>query len=131
MEELEFSDMSGENVEFPEARIQVVSALRSLADKQHQIRVWRDGVREPNDAWDDLTMVVNMLFDDTRVLEDPVASVGQVLRNHAEAEALQGLANLLDSLIAQLGDSPDSSYLESPSWPAIIEAARAALNTMA
>ncbi|MEV8536718.1 hypothetical protein [Streptomyces sp. NPDC051211] len=131
MEELEQPAVSYDGVEFPNARLQVVAMLQSLASPEHQQRVWLAGAPEPGGAVDDLTMVVNVLYDDTRALEDPEAVVGEVLRNENEARVLRELADLLDVLIDELGEAPDSAYLASRRWPAVVEAARKALRSMA
>ncbi|MET9347247.1 SCO4402 family protein [Streptomyces termitum] len=117
-------------VEFPDVRTQVLWSLRSLSDVHHQERVWRNGAREAGDAVDDLTSVVHVLFDDTRVLEDPENRVGWVLASDREVRALQALAALLDPLIDRLGDAADAVYLDAPEWPGVVEAAQRAFGTM-
>ncbi|GHB10108.1 hypothetical protein ACIQRS_30725 [Streptomyces termitum] len=119
-----------DRVEFPDVRTQVLWSLRSLSDVHHQERVWRNGVREAGDAVDDLTSVIHVLFDDTRVLEDPENRVGWVLVSDQEVRALQPLATLLDPLIDRLGDAPDAAYMDAPEWPGVVEAARHAFETM-
>ncbi|QES46507.1 hypothetical protein DEJ50_00145 [Streptomyces venezuelae] len=129
MEELEQPAVNYDGVEFPDARLQVVAMLSSLARPAYQQRVWLADIREPGDV-DDLTMVINIL-DDTRVLEDPEGVVGEVLRNQNEARAMRELTSLLYPLIDELGEAPDSEYLASRRWPAVVEAARKALRSMA
>jgi hypothetical protein len=130
VEDPELSAVIYDEVEFPDARLQVAAVLASLADAMHQQRVWVAGTPERQDAVDNLTLVVHVLYDDIRVLDDPEAAVGEVLRDDAEARAMHALADLLDPLIDELGDAHDSDYLASVRWPAVVEAARTALRSM-
>ncbi|WP_307792501.1 SCO4402 family protein [Streptomyces verrucosisporus] len=122
--------MGDEGVEFPGARLQVTAALRSLADAEHQRRVWVDGEPLSDDFGDDLSLVVSVLFDDIHVLENPQAAFGEVLGSREEVEAMQRLSSLLEPLLQDLGDAPDAAYLASPSWPLVVQAADAALKEM-
>ncbi|MFI1208896.1 hypothetical protein ACH4UV_14955 [Streptomyces sp. NPDC020802] len=127
---MEQPELMPEGVEFPDARLQVVASVESLADFGYQQRVWVEGNTDEGAPWDNFDLVVHILFDDTRVLENPGAAVGQVLRSPEEARAMQALASVLSPLIDELGDVADDVYLASPRWPAVVEAARAALEAM-
>lgn len=121
--------MTGD-VEFPNARINVVAALESLADPDHQQRVWRDRTPGADDEVDDFDLVVHVLFDDTRVLDDPEPPVGEVLASAREVRAARELATVLGNLIDELGDVRDEVCLASPRWPAVVTAARNMLEAM-
>ncbi|KPI22676.1 hypothetical protein OV320_1373 [Actinobacteria bacterium OV320] len=130
MGEMEQPDVMMSGVEFPDVRLNVVSVLESLADTGHQHRVWLDRGPAPDDAVDNLDLVVHVLFDDSRVLEDPEETVGEVLRSRDEARAARALAEVLGPLVDELGDVGDEVYLASPRWPAVVTAARDVLDAM-
>lgn len=130
MGEMEQPDVMMSGVEFPDVRLNVVSVLESLADTGHQHRVWLDRGPAPDDAVDNLDLVVHVLFDDSRVLEDPEEAVGEVLRSRDEARAARALAEVLGPLVDELGDVGDEVYLASPRWPAVVTAARDVLDAM-
>ncbi|WP_435270446.1 SCO4402 family protein [Streptomyces sp. 1222.5] len=121
--------MTGD-VEFPDARMNVLAALESLADPDHQQRVWRDRTPRADDPVNDFDLAVHTLFDDTRVLENPEPPVGEVLASEREVRAARDLAAVLGPLIDELGDVGDEVYLDSPRWPAVVTAARTMLETM-
>ena len=65
-------------VTFPDMRLQVVAALRSLSDVPHQQARWAR-VEEGVDYYDDLTLNVHILYDDCAVLPEPGRSVGTII----------------------------------------------------
>jgi hypothetical protein len=113
------------DVKFPDMRREVISALRSLADPEHQRLRW-GRVEEGVDYYDDLTLNVHILYDDTQVLPSPETAVPAVL-HQSEAPALQALDAVLGPLLDDLGEQPDSEFLADPRWPRVVEAARHAL----
>jgi len=116
------------NVQYPEMRDQLLSALQALADPRHQRTRW--GVEEPGvDYYDDLMLNVHILYDDCKVLPDPSTAVGRVIVDD-EVSALRALQQVLGPLLDELGSSPDGTYLSHPTWPDVIAAARTALDTM-
>lgn len=112
-------------VEFPEMRREVMRALASLADLQFQERVWLDPA-----APEDFGMNVHILFDDCEVLPEPAARVGSVLVEGAELQALRELAERLEPLLDDLGDSCDDVYLTDTRWPDVVSRASLALAAM-
>lgn len=104
------------DVEFPDVRINVVAALESLADQNYQQRVWRDRMPRADEKVDNFDLVVHVLFDDSRVLDDPEPPVGEVLASAREVRAARELAEVLGRLIDELGDVGDEVYLASPRW---------------
>ncbi|MFF2848406.1 hypothetical protein ACFVT5_19090 [Streptomyces sp. NPDC058001] len=119
-----------EGVELPEARPEIAAALRSLSDVAYQQRAWIRRMPASHDPVGDLTMTFNLLYDHYRVLADPEAALGPVLRNDAEVAAMQRLAEILDALIEERGWAEDGEYMADPAWPAVVEAAGTALQEM-
>jgi len=116
------------SVGFPAMRDEVIAALGSLADPQHQQLRW--GVNEPGvNYYDDLTLNIHVLYDDSQVLPNPSAALGAVLHDE-EVDAFLALHTALEPLLDELGDRPDRDYIADPRWPSVIAAARAALEAM-
>jgi hypothetical protein len=116
------------SVQFPAMRDQVIAALRSLANPEHQRTHW--GLSKPEvNYYDDLTLNVHILYDDCQILPDPSAAVGTVLIE-GEVEAIRRVHGALGPILDELGDRPDSDYLDDPGWPAVALAAQKALETM-
>lgn len=125
MEELVYAQMI--EVKFPEMRKSVIGAVKSLADRDYQRRVWVEG-RYPNEQYyDDFSMNVHILFDDTVVLEDPEKYLGAILASHAEVGVMEVLADALERLLDIEGrERSDLEYMESPHWDAVVTAAETA-----
>lgn len=116
------------SVEFPRMRQEVVAALHSLSDPEHQRCRW--GVAQKGVSYyDDLTLNVHILYDDCMVLPDPLAAVPAILHAH-EVPTFAELGAALGPMLDELGDRPDADYLADKRWPAVIRAARAALAVM-
>lgn len=118
------------DVEFPAMRNEVARALAALADPAYQWRAWVGQSFEKPGAYQDLTMVVNVLYDDTQVLPDPTQRVGTVLVAGAEVDALAVLSAPLTAVIDRLGEVSDADYLEAVEWPHVVRYAGIALACM-
>jgi hypothetical protein len=109
-------------------RLDVLDALESLGDAEHQRNAW--GVAgEGNRTYDDFTLNVHLLYDDTTVLPDPRSRVGEILLPE-DVAPLERLGARLGPLLTRLGNSPDAEYLSDPSWPAVVEAAKEAYSSL-
>lgn len=115
-------------VTFPDMRLQVIAALRSLGDSHHQNTRW-GRVEEGVNYYDDLTLNVHTLYDDCMVLPEPSEAVPDVLHQE-EVSALNDLEQALGPMLHDLGDRPDAHYLADPRWPAVVHAAKAALGVL-
>lgn len=114
-------------IQFPDMRTQVQSAVESLSDRSLQSR-W--GTLEPGaNFYDDLTLNVNLLYDDSMVLPDPSSAVPELLYPD-EVAALETLGATLGQLIERLGERSDRDYLCDPCWPQVVSAAARALAIM-
>jgi len=110
-------------VEYPWQRDEVLDAIRELADREHQRRVWPDPQEFQN-----FDEVIHWLYDDTWLLEEPELSIGSILRGPDEARALHPLREAVDTLLDTLGvDLTDEEYVASPLWDPVVTAARNAL----
>jgi hypothetical protein len=117
-------------VQFPAMRAEVIGAVRALSDPEYQRRVWVRREFPTTQFYDDFMQRVNIL-DDLRILEDPAAAVGDVLRSAEEAETFAPLSDALRDLFETHGtDLRDEDYLNVPEWTAVVVAARNALNAL-
>ena len=111
-------------VRFPEMRAEIVGAVAALADPAYQWSAW---VRRelPEGHYDEFTLRIHILYDDTQVLEDPDRTVGVYLKSQEEADAMRGLGHAIDSLFAELGtERSDEEYLRAPGWDLVVDAAK-------
>ncbi len=122
-------ELAVRSVDFPAMRLEIVGALASLADREYQERAWLLQRFEVPGRFEDLDLVIHILYDDTEVLPDPHSGIGAVLFE-GEAPALQNLGIRLSPLLARLGDSPAEMYLASAEWDSVVSAAGVALATM-
>ncbi|OIJ97375.1 hypothetical protein BIV23_31220 [Streptomyces monashensis] len=105
-------------------REQIISAVQALSDPDHQRRVWIERQYPHPGYFDDLTMNIHILYDDTAVLDDPSAAIGTTLRDASEARTIQCLADRLDEILDALEPEADeAAYLGHPLWPGVVEAA--------
>lgn len=129
MEAVEIVEPPVDPLRYPEMRAEVIDAVTSLADPDYQQKVWiRREYPQPG-FYDDLTTNINILFDDVCVLPDPQTRVGIVLHPN-EVDAMKALSNVLDPLIDELGDAPDTQYLNHPQWTTVVTTARQARQTL-
>lgn len=119
------------DITLPDMRAEIIASVRALADPAYQQRVWVDREYPSADYYDDLTLTVNILYDDTTVLADPRAALGRTLASEAEVEAMSRLAGELTRALDEVGrDQPDERFLASPAWPSVVDAASAALEVL-
>jgi hypothetical protein len=118
------------DVIYPEMRDEIIDAVRTLSDPEYQFRTWV--LREvPPDRIEDFDINIHILYDDTGVLENPHAAIGDVLETAAEADALTKLAHAIDSMFERVGtDLTDEQYLALPDWKSVVDAARNALSVL-
>lgn len=103
-------------------RAEVVRAVSALADPEYQRRVWLRREYPRDDFYDDLTINVHILFDDSEVLPEPAHRVGWVVLE-TELPALAVLGQRLDAVVSDLGEAADEEYLADPRWDGVVAAA--------
>lgn len=106
-------------LELPAMRVDLAAYTNSLKDGAHQQQVW---VRhEPSNLQDSFSDVVHFFFDDTSLAANPYASIGTILRDGAEAEAVAALTRRMDALLDQVGTGvPDEAYVQAAGWPEVM-----------
>lgn len=113
----------------PAVRGEVAIALRYLCDLDYQQRVWckREAPEHRADYFS-FHMAVNTLYDDAQLEGEAAAAVGDVLRDDAEARAVDALIAALERVFEEVGgaDADPCVMLKRPSWQVVLDAARAA-----
>ena len=118
-------------VKFPLMRREVMVALAGLADRDYQQRVWLEQKYPHPMYFDDLTLTINVLFDDCQILPDPMTRIGTILvEEDDELSHLHLLGRCLSELISDLGEAPDSDYLADARWESVCRNAALALAAM-
>lgn len=118
-------------VKHPWWREELFRALRKLADVEYQQQVWIKHIFPSNVTHDSLDEVIHILFDDTSLAESPEDTVGWILENEMEVEAVKQVSQALDSMLIVLGtDLSDAQYIASPYWNQIVETAATALSIL-
>ena len=115
---------------YPAMRWSVLDALASLADEEYQREMWTGNSLPRSDWFDDLTLNINILFDDCEVLPDPEKALGAVLVPGDDIERLRRLGAVLSRLIDRHGNKPDINYLNDPEWQEVVRLADLALAAM-
>ncbi|EST19957.1 SCO4402 family protein [Streptomyces roseochromogenus] len=111
-------------VRLPQMREQIIAAVHALSDPDHQRRVWIERQYPHPGYFDDLTLNVHILYDDTAVLDNPSGAIGHTLRDASEAQTMQRLADRLNEILDALDpEADDAAYLGHQLWPGVVEAA--------
>jgi hypothetical protein len=116
-------------VEFPQMRLNVVTALADLADRDYQERAWIRLDPRPHEL-SNLDTAIHILYDDFIVLPNPEEAVGSILLPGDEVDYLRELGKVLDVLIDRYGDSPDAVYMADDLWEDVMKWSRLALAAM-
>ena len=116
------------NVAWPERREDVISALRVLAAEPPTL----DGA-DVDTRFPDLTNAVHWLVDDTAWdSEDPVSSVGTILRNSVEAGAIRAVVAAVVGVSGRQGAAAaDAAWFGDSYWSEIRRLAAEALTCLA
>ena len=117
-------------VRFPAMRREVIACLESLADPEHQQRIWIER-RYPHESYfDDLAQCVNVL-DDIVPASRLEASIGTVLVSESEVRCVAAYHQALDLVFARHDrNDADAVFLADSGWPAVVDAAHLALTEL-
>jgi hypothetical protein len=118
-------------IRYPNLRINLISFLESLSDKEYQQHVWIEGRRLDGVVHDEFDYSVHFLFDDTDLARDAKSDVGYILYDDEEAESISFLTQIIDRMLKKHGTKlSDADYMALPEWPMVIDAANAALKVI-
>jgi hypothetical protein len=115
-------------IQLPHKREELIYYLTALADPVYQHRVWLKHEFPPGIVYDCFDYAVNFFFDDTALADAPQETIGWILENEEEMQAVSKVINAVDEVLNKLGtELTDEQYINSPEWQSVIESAKAAL----
>lgn len=115
---------------YPQMHEEIVRLIGKLSDPEYQQKVWVDRIYPTDKFFDNFEMTENRLED--MDLDNPHDKIGWYLRNQDEARAIKRVMQQLDIVMERhmTPTSSDADYLAAPEWPAVVDAARAALKVL-
>ena len=118
------------NIEYPGIRYTIIQETKALSDLKMQKKEWTDG-KNNLCFWSNLIIYADTLIDAMPCEEDPPRAIGVVFRNYEELVYVQFLIQCLLRVIKEIGiEQPDSSYIDSPLWDDVVEAAKHAYEVL-
>jgi len=115
-------------LEQPNKRLELVSLLSELADKEAQERLWIRHEDYPNSSGID--EIFHFIFDDTDIGDEPKSLIGIVFLNEQEAYELETLSALLSRMLNRLGNMSSEYYMRDDEWPLVMSQAMSALQRL-
>ena len=98
-----------------------------MSDVEFQRKAWVNGEYPPRVQLDNSDLVINFLFDDTQLAEDPESTIGWFLKNEEQARAVKRVADPIDKILDDNDDLTDEEYIALPEWEGVVKAAQEAL----
>lgn len=115
-------------VKYPAMRDELISAIESLSNAEYQKQAWVNHSFPPGVEYDEFDNAVHVLFDDLRLMEAPEGTLGTVVRNTEELEAVKQVTYAVDRVLRKLGDDlSDAEYIADPDWADVLQTASEAL----
>lgn len=118
------------NLEFPWMRLQLISCLQSLSNKDHQMECW---VKHncPSGSIDCFDISIHYLYDDTMLAENASSYIDQIFFDETEVEVIKQLIKALDAIFEKYGlKAKDEFYVSAPEWGEVLYAAKTALELL-
>ena len=118
-------------VNLPWKRTELLYYLDILASVEKQKRIWIDHIFPEGVVYDCLDFAIHFLFDDTALADDPEVTIGDILVNMDEANAIREVIDAFKVVFAQHGtQKTDQEYLSSVEWHEVVRAAKAAFQIL-
>ena len=118
-------------VQNPGLRKELIFNIRSLADPIYQKRVWVDLELPVMPYEDNFDQAIHFLFDDMCLDTHIDQSMGVMLENAAEADAVQAVIEVLEIALENLPqNATDEHYINSIYWTDVISASRYAYRVL-
>ena len=114
-------------VNLPWRRKELLYYLDILANPQKQKQIWIDHIFPEGTVYGCLDFAIHFLFDDTALTDDPEVTIGDILENMDEVNAIRGVTDAFKIVFAEHGmQKSDEEYLASVEWQEVIKAAKIA-----
>jgi len=122
MENMEYAQ-----VKFPHMRMELISYIRGLSNKEYQYDEWvlHKGKGGVEDSFD---LVAHFFYDDTTIHEDADEYIGLIFVSKNEADLVKNIVDRIDIIFEKYGlELSDKEYIDKPEWNSVIDAAQKAL----
>jgi hypothetical protein len=115
-------------IKYPSMRMELRGYLDSLSDAAYQEKVWLRGEPHGSVVHDNFGNAVHFLFDDTELSSEPLAAVGDILRDATEADQIVAVVAALEVIFDKYGTRlSDAEYVALPEWQQVLKTAASAL----
>ncbi|MCP4923421.1 MAG: hypothetical protein GY915_05235 [bacterium] len=119
-----------QKVEFPGRRHEMILQIKDLSDFEMQKEKWVNP-KAKHAFWDNMRFPIEALLDEWDLENESEGNIGWILRNKKEAEITQKASKALGRIIDEVGiEKPDVTYLNSPFWQEVVQAAKAAYEVL-
>ncbi|WP_369944449.1 SCO4402 family protein [Xanthomonas medicagonis] len=119
--------MSDAAFEYPFLRRELLMSIQALSDKGNQREVWVNHNFPPGIEWDNLGVVVNFLFNDSGLSDDPAGAIGLFLVEDEKGGVIDVMKKL-DLVFERYGDHcSDLEYISTPEWNDVVASSRTLL----
>ena len=116
-----------DEVELPYMRRELVISLKALSDLEYQHAIWVRKEFPTETFYDDLEQTLDIIYSDTDLDENPDAYIDDILKNNAEARAVEKLVSKLTVIAKKYGQGlSDLEYIEKPEWQDVLASAKEA-----
>jgi hypothetical protein len=114
-----------------EMRKELISNLQSLSNWEYQKKCWILNECPNGVEYDELDYAIHFLFDDTELASDSESTIGFILKDKIEAQAVKSVCDELDKIFDKYGlDKTDEEYISLVEWKTVIESASKALKIL-
>ena len=118
-------------IKLPEKRKELFYYIETLANPNYQRQAWVNHQFPPGIEYDCFDYAVNFLFDDTALADAPETTIGWILENKDEVQAIGQVIQAIDTVLNTLGtDLSDEEYISSDEWSQVVTTASAALSIL-
>jgi hypothetical protein len=115
-------------IQLPHKREELIYYLTALSDPVYQRQAWVNHEFPTGVVYDCFDYAVHFLFDDTALADAPEKTIGWILEDEQEMQAVSKVIHAIDEVLNKLGtELTDEQYINSPEWQQVIEAAKSAL----
>ena len=116
-----------DEVELPYMRRELVISLKALSDLEYQHAIWVRKEFPTETFYDDLEQTLDIIYLDTDLNENPYGYINDILKNEAEAHAVEKLVSKLTVIAKKYGRGLSNlEYIEKPEWQDVLAAAKEA-----
>jgi len=113
-------------VKFPYMRMELISYVNGLSDKNYQYNEWVLHKGE-SCAYDEFNYAVHFFYDDTNISENSDEYIGLIFINKEEADSIRNIVKKINIVFDKYGlFLNDKEYIKKPEWDNVISAAQKA-----